>query len=118
MEKVEIRRQLLMLGFVRVDGLKARRSNDEWVMNPAPGEGYAYGQNNSMEGFAFPDGEVWVASMKAPEKTILQRADLIFQLGVRDNRSGLWIHLSNGEQAKGYDLIRRLADPDYQPQTV
>lgn len=118
--KEERRKLLRENGFVRVDGLTA--------FGPGPDEETVIGDigdyhlnterdlgrwdyNNGVYAVVTTDREIWVS---AGNDTGNINFSSLFEF-VAPNDQGCFVPCSNGEWPSAYNLLARVADPDYQP---
>ena len=106
LKKAEWREWLRMNGFMRVDGLLTQGHNGGRLIVPRPEWFGRYDSNNGVSVVWTTDGECWI-----------RRG---FVDGVRDrdlcpNGHGANVPCSNGEQISFWDMMSRIADPDWMP---
>jgi hypothetical protein len=106
----EDRAALAILGFVRIDGLKVERAGQEGIVElRSPGHLGTYSTNNDVTCLTTLGGEIWV-SVNHPAK---EDHEVLSRLATNPNMGYVWF--SNAEVPNWVDLIKRVADPDYEP---
>ena len=108
MTNSETRQLLQESGFVRVDGLTAYRSiGEENVIVADESHLGRWDCNNGIYAVVTTGGEVWIRAAEGAKPS-----SGFFET-VTPNRSGCFVPCSNGEWPAAYQLLARVADPDY-----
>jgi len=109
MTKEEMRELLRENGFVRVDGLATYRpgDNEESVIVADESHLGRWDYNNGIYAVVTTGGEVWIRAAEGAKPS-----SGFFET-VTPNRSGCFVPCSNGEWPAAYQLLARVADPDY-----
>lgn len=108
MTKEETREMLREYGFVRVDGLRTGPEMVDEDTIVAKGQGGKWDYNNSICAVLTEHMELWIRSGGFNPSLQL----------VAPNGRGLWVPCSNGDWPSAYQLLARVANPDYMPEVL
>lgn len=109
----EQRAELAQCGFVHVTGLEAQNLDKSWH---TIGDELSirqlgkYCQNNGVAAITTDGGEVWIGSSMGSWPECLQE--------IAPNEEGCFVPCSNGEEIRQRDLLRRLANPNWEPNGI
>lgn len=110
--------QLAVLGFARVDGLKATdpiQPSSEYEIKAVVDQLGRWDANNGRLVVVTEGGEVWLAFHPGTENFWQKLKAVTDELCPRGQ--GAFVPCSNGEALSWYDTMQRLSNPDWQPRT-
>lgn len=106
----DLRNLIIAAGFVRVDGLQCLNGS---VIPQQSGDTLRFEYGNGFMVIAAPEGKVWISATDDSTNSIFN--ELMFQLFTYAQKGGISIPLNNGEGVSYRDILRRVANPNWEP---